>query len=308
LDFTYYESLTKDQIMAVPISGSTAFSRKVVNAGEIKNNGIEVQLDLIPVQTQNFSWDLGVTFTKSNSKVVSLNESSESITLNTLWGVSVEARPGEEFGTIYGKDYLRDNFGRKLITDEGVAQPGERIKLGSMNPDFYGGITNNFNYKNLSLRTLISYQKGGEIFSWGRGYRTAFGTDAMSLPGRETGIIEDGINENTGFVNDVPISSLISNFTNIWANEIRSDLVLDASRVKMQEIVLSYNFPMKYLNKTFIQGLNISAFGRDLFFIYNAAEEIDPEGGYSSGPTGATLEHASLPSTRTIGMNLKVNF
>ena len=308
VDFTYYESLTKDQIMAVPISGSTGFSSKVVNAGEIKNKGIEVQLDLAPVRSDNFNWDLGVTFTKSNSTVVSLNESLESITLNTLWGVSVEARPGEEFGTLYGKDFLRDNFGRKLITNAGFAQPGERIALGDMNPDFYGGITNNFRYKKLSLRTLISYQKGGEIFSWGRGYRTVFGTDANSLPGRDGNYIEDGINEHTGFANDVPIPGMIRNFNNIWANEVRSELILDASRVKMKEIVVSYDFPMKYLTRTFIQGLNISVFGRDLFFIYNAADEIDPEAGFSSGPTGATLEHASLPSTRTIGMNLKVNF
>lgn len=308
LDFTYYQSLTKDQIMAVPISGSTAYSSKVVNAGEISNKGIELQLDLVPVQTENFTWDLGLTYTSSNSVVESLNESLESITLNSLQSVSVEARPGEEFGTIYGLDFLRDNFGRKLITDQGFAQAGERIALGTMNPDFYGGIRNNFRYKSFSLRTLISYQQGGEFFSWGRGYRLFFGTDAKSLVGREDGIVEDGINEHTGFPNEVPIPAMMKQFTDIFANEVRSELIFDASNVKMKEIVFTYDFPVRILKNTPIQGLSLSAFGRDLFFIYNAAGDIDPDASYSSGPTGSTLEHASLPSTRSYGMNLKVNF
>ena len=135
-----------------------------------------------------------------------------------------------------------------------------------------------------------------------------FGTDARSLEGRETGIIEDGINEHTGFVNEQPIPAMISKFNNIFSNQISSDLIFDATNVKMKEIVLSYDFPRRYLEKTFIQDLSISAFGRDLFFIYNSAGDIDPDAGYSSGPTGSALEHNSLPSTRTYGMNLKINF
>ena len=76
----------------------------------------------------------------------------------------------------------------------------------------------------------------------------------------------------------------------------------------MKELVLTYDFPRKYLERTFIQGLSISGFGRDLFFFYNAGEDIDPDAGYSSGPTGSALEHNSLPSTRSYGMNLKINF
>lgn len=308
LDLTYYQTITKDQIMSVPISGATAYSSKIVNAGSIKGKGIEVQLSLVPIQTDSFTYDLNLTFTKSNSKVESLNEGLESIQLASERGVSVEARPGEEFGTLYGFDYKRDNFGRKLITDEGMAQVGDRIALGSINPDYFGGVSNNFTYKNISLRTLISYQQGGEFFSWGRGYRTVFGTDAKSLVGRETGIIEDGINENTGFPNDKPVSALLSQFTNLYANNILSEMVFDASNVKMKEIVLTYDFPSKILEKTPIENASISAFGRDLFFIYNPTGDIDPEAGNNSGPTGSALEHASLPSTRSFGMNLKINF
>lgn len=310
LDFTYYQTLTKDQIMAVPISNSTGYSRKVVNAGSIKSKGYEMQIDIVPVQTESFTWDLGLTWTKSNSVVESLNESIETIVLNTstLGEVSVEARPGEEFGSIYAYDYLRDNFGRMLITDEGFAQKGELINFGSMNPDYFGGITNNFRYKNFSLRTLVSYQVGGEFYSWGRGYRMIFGTDQRSLVGRETGIIETGINENTGFENQVVIPAMMKNYTNIFTNHVATDLMLDATNVKFKEIVLTYNFPRNIIENSFIQDLSISAIGRDLFYIYNAAGDIDPFSSYSSGPTGTALESSSLPSTRSYGLNVKINF
>ena len=308
LDLTYYETKTTDQIMAVPLSGATAYSSKVINAGEIENKGYEFQFNAIPFESENFQWDLGFNFTKSNSKVISLNEGLESITLNTLWSVSVEARPGEEFGSIYGNDFLRDNFGRKLITNDGSTQRGDRIKLGSINPDWYGGITSKIRYKNLSLNTLVSIQQGGEFYSYGRAYRMFFGTDERSLEGRETGIIESGINENTGLDNTVAMDPMLKQYSEIFVNEVATNQVLDASNVKLREVALTYDFPTSLLRNTFIQSASLSAIGRNLFFLYNAAGDIDPESSYSSGPAGTAFEHSSLPSTRSYGLNLKLNF
>ena len=307
-DFTYYRTNTTDQIMAVPISGTTAYSSKVINAGEIENKGIEAQLNLIPFESENFSWDLGFNFTKSNSKVVTLNQGLESISLGTLWTASVEARPGQEFGTIYGNDFLRDNFGRKIIGDDGLAKRGDRIALGNINPDWYGGFTNKIRFKNFTLSSLISAQVGGEYYSYGRGYRLFFGTDARSLAGRENGIVEEGINEHTGFANDSPTSAMLKQFTDIFSNEIATDIILDATNVKLREVALTFELPKKMLKNTFIQSATLSAVGRNLLFLYNAAEDIDPEATYSSGPTSTAFEHSSLPSTRSYGMNLKINF
>ena len=307
-DLTYYRTNTTDQIMAVPISGTTAYSSKVINAGEIENKGIEAQLNLIPFESENFSWDLGFNFTKSNSKVVTLNQGLESISLGTLWTASVEARPGQEFGTIYGNDFLRDNFGRKIIGDDGLAKRGDRIALGNINPDWYGGFTNKIRFKNFTLSSLISTQVGGEYYSYGRGYRLFFGTDARSLAGRENGIVEEGINEHTGFVNDSPTSAMLKQFTDIFSNQVATDIVLDATNVKLREVALTFELPKKMLRNTFIQSATISAVGRNLLFLYNAAGDIDPEATYNSGPTSTAFEHSSLPSTRSYGMNLKINF
>ncbi len=308
LDVTYYKTNTTDQIMAVPISGTTAYSSKVINAGEIENKGIEAQLNVIPFESENFSWDLGFNFTKSSSKVITLNEGLESISLGSLWTASVEARPGQEFGTIYGNDFLRDNFGRKIIGNDGLAKRGDRIALGNINPDWYGGFTNKIRYKNFSLSSLISVQAGGEYYSYGRGYRLFFGTDERSLTGRENGIIEEGINEFTGFQNEAPTSAMLKQFTDIFSNQVATDIILDATNVKLREVALSFELPKKMLKNTFVQSASLSAVGRNLLFLYNAAGDIDPEATYSSGPASTAFEHSSLPSTRSYGLNLKINF
>ena len=308
VDFTYYSATSVDQIMEIPISVSSGFSYKRINAGSIKNKGIELQVNTTPVLTNDFTWDLGLTFTKSHSTVESLNEGLTSITLNALRSVTVEARVGEEFGTLYGYDYKRDKLGRKLITDQGDTQRGEIVKLGTMNPDFYGGVTNNFSYKNFSLRTLISFQKGGNIYSYGRAYRKMFGTDISTLEGRENGIVEDGINENTGNPNTVAIPAMNKHYNDVNNNEIAVNDVLDATNIKFRELSLTYTLPSEVLKKSFFKGMSFSITGRDLFFIYNAAGDIDPESGYSGGTTGVALEHSSMPSTRSFGADLRLNF
>src|SRR5690606_35425505 len=160
----------------------------------------------------------------------------------------------------------------------------------------------------LSLNTLISIQQGGEFYCYGRAYRMMFGTDERSLVGRETGIIETGINENTGLENTVPTMAMLKQYSDILGNEIATDHILDASNVKLREVAITYDFPTHMLRNTFIQSASLSAIGRNLFFFYNAAGDIDPEASYNSGPVGTAFEHSSLPSTRSYGLNLKLNF
>jgi len=310
MDVTYYETLTTDQIMGVPISGTSGYSSKVVNAGSIKNTGIEASLNLIPVETTNFRWDMGINYTQSTSVVESLNEGLESIILgyNSNAGVTVEARPGEDFGSLYGVDFKRDNFDRILVSDYGTISKGEVKNFGSVTPDFYGGLTNNFKYKNISLRTTIAGQYGGVFYSYGRGYRMFFGTDQRSLEGRVGGIVIDGINENTGAPNTVAIPALNKQFLEIFSNQIVTNMMLDATNVRMKEIVLTYNFPKRMIQNSPIQGLSVSAIGTNLFFIYNPAGDIDPEAGYGGGTSGTAVELGSLPSTRSYGLNFNINF
>jgi len=108
--------------------------------------------------------------------------------------------------------------------------------------------------------------------------------------------------------NDIPVDPLARNFNVIYFEKIVSDYVLDATNVRLRELSIGYSLPGKWLNKTKISRVNISLVGRNLFFFYNAAIDIDPESGYSAGSYGNAFEMNAMPATRSYGFNLTLNF
>lgn len=328
LDVTYYRNRSENQIMDVPLPPSSGYSSKRMNAAELKNTGLEIQLDAAPVRTGDFSWTITGTWAKNKSLVVKLTGSLESIILDDAWHTTIQARPGEEYGGIYTTDFKRDAFGHKLVDDNGYVMKGDYKKVGNINPDWMAGLANNFTYKDLTLSFLIDMRKGGEIYSMGKAYRGLFGTSLESLEGRdewyathdpaygystplpgveEKGYVEDGINQTTGRQNAIPVDP-IYRWYNIWSKEIGVENVMDATNIRLREISLSYAVPKRALAKLPLTDIRVSLYARNLFFLYNAMNDIDPESGYSSGNTGGGLEHCSIPTTRSIGFNLKVNF
>jgi hypothetical protein len=299
-----------------------------MNAAQLKNTGWEVQLDVAAIRSDNFNWNISATWSKNNSEVVKLTNNLESIVLDEVWYASIQARPGEEFGGIYTTDFKRSKDGKVLVDNEGYVMKGDYKKMGNINPDWIGGISNNLSYKNINLSFLIDMRKGGEVYSVGKAYRALFGTSAESVEGRDRwyathdpetmyttplpgvtpeGYVENGINETTGKPNTVPVDP-IYRWYNIWSKEIGAEWMRDATNVRLREVSLGYNLPKKLLSDTPFTFVQLSLVGRNLFFFYNAMNDVDPESGYSSGNTGGGFEHSAIPSTRSIGFNLKVNF
>ena len=328
LDLTYYNNNSDNQIMNIPLPHSSGFSSVRANAAQLKNKGYEVQADVKVIKDTPITWDITATWSKNISKVVSLYGDLESIILEDSWIATIQARPGEEYGAIYAWDYKRDSYGRKLIDNEGFSQKGEYKKMGSINPDWIGGISNRVSYKNFSLSFLIDIRKGGNVASMGKAYRALFGTSAETLEGRQEwysthdpdylysvplagvepqGFVESGINETTGQPNTVPVDP-IYRWYNIWAKEIGTEWMLDATNVRLREMVFSYAMPKTLLNKTPFTDIRISLVGRNLFFLYNAMNDIDPESGYNSGNTGGGFEHNAIPTTRSMGFNINIGF
>ena len=166
VDFAYYNSLSENQIMDVKLAPSSGFDNIKQNAGAIRNHGFEALITATPVTGQKgFAWDLSLNVSKNYSMVESLAEGEDRKVLATAINgmVLVEVRPGEPFGSIYGRDYARDESGNKLINDEGKAIPGDIVNLGDINPDLIGGLANHFSYKGLVLSFLIDFQLGGRI-------------------------------------------------------------------------------------------------------------------------------------------------
>jgi len=329
LDFTYYRSLSDNQIINAPLPTSTGYWGKLQNAGKIRNVGYELQMSGSPIQSKTgFNWDVTLTWSKNKSMVIELYQGVNKIILDTQWHGNIEARPGEEFGGIYTIDYKRDNFGRKLIDESGFAQAGEYKKMGSINPDWMAGLNNKFSYRNFSLNFLVDFHIGGDVYSQGKAYKALFGTSVETLEGREEwlsthdpatsyqnelpgvkpgGFIEEGIKEKNGQVNDIPIQPFFR-WYNLYSKQIGTEWIQDATNIRLRELVLGYNLPRKWLSKVMVKDINLSMVGRNLFFFYRAMDHVDPESGYSSGNTGGGFEHSALPSLRSIGFNLRVNF
>ncbi len=178
-DVTYYDTRTVNQIIPVTTSTATGFSSRYVNAGELQNAGWEISAFATILESQDFSWKMDVNWTKNNSKVLSLNGENTNLELASLQGgVSLNAAVGQPYGTIRGRDYIRDEAtGMPTIDESGrymVSTEANKI-IGDINPDWYGGINNALKYKNFTLSFLIDIQKGGDVFSLDRWYGDATG-------------------------------------------------------------------------------------------------------------------------------------
>ncbi len=329
LNFTYYQNISRNQIMSVPLSHSTGFTSKRFNAGSIKSTGYEFTLGGTPVHTESgFDLHLSFNFSHSTSIVQSLHPSLDKLELAHLWSASIQARPGEEYGDIYGYAYKKDKFGRKLINDQGYAQKGEYTNLGNINPDFLAGFSGRMSWKSLSLSFLVDIQKGGKFFSWGKAMKSLFGNTAETLEGRaewyathdETtmyqtplpgvkadGYYEKGVLEKNGQPNDIPIQP-IWRWYNIYAQDIAEEWIVDGTNVRMREMVLAYTFPGKMLKSTPLAYLSLSLSGRNLFFFYRVSRHVDPESGYNPGNVGNGFENHALPTTRSLAFNIKIGF
>lgn len=313
-DFTYYYSVSDNQIMNVDLTPSTGYGTKKMNAGKLQNTGYEVQLNAKPLESKNgLNWDLILTWSKNKSEVEELYGDMEFLPLAEEFHMMIQARPGEAYGMIYTTDYKRDAFGNKLIDKDGFAQAGEWKAMGNINPDWIGGINNRISYKDLSLNFLIDVQMGGDVYSWGKAYMGLFGTSVETLEGREEwnagtgGFVEDGVSESNGQPNTVAIDPTMR-WYNIYNRQIGTEWIQDATNVRLRELVLAYKLPSKWIAKLPVENVNFSLVGRNLFFLYRAMDHFDPETGFSSGNTGNGIEHLSLPSTTSYGVNLKINF
>ena len=331
VDFAYYNSVSENQIMDVKLAPSSGFDDIKQNAGSIRNHGFEALISAVPITNgRGFNWDLSLNFSKNYNTVESLAEGeTRKVLARAINGmVLIEVRPGEPFGSIYGRDYLRDENGNKLIDDDGRALPGDIVNLGDINPDLIGGLSNHFTYKGLVLSFLIDFQLGGEFYSHSLLYRDLMGTSVESLKGRyewystheglfhsqpisgmiPKGYVEDGLIASTGQQNDIPLQPMMRNLNVIWFDRIVSDYILDATNVRLREVVLGYNLPRSILERTPFTGLNLSLVGRNLFLFYNAAKHVDPESGYNASSIGNAVEATALPATRSYGFSVTVNF
>lgn len=187
IDFSWYQTDSKDQILQLATSAASGFTSQVRNAGHIRNRGVELQLTGTPIKTSDFSWDVNVNYGLNRSKVIKLDDAGL-ITSYQLYsaGVQVLAKVGEPYGSLYGTSYVRDDAGNIVVDENGLPKVSSTNKrLGKFSPNWLGGIGNTFTYKNFSLSFLIDASFGGKIFSNTNKTGKYTGVLKNTLPGRD---------------------------------------------------------------------------------------------------------------------------
>ncbi|TDH26862.1 SusC/RagA family TonB-linked outer membrane protein [Segetibacter sp. 3557_3] len=318
-DLTWYTANTVDQIIPVSVSTATGYTSKVVNAGTVRNRGIELSLFATPLKTENFSWNTTINFTRNRNKVIELYEESTNLEIaNMQGGISINATKGQPYGTIQGKTWERHANGEKLVGANGyyVQTATTTNVIGNVNPDWIGGMYNTFKYKNLSLGFLVDVRRGGDVFSLDMYYGLATGiypetvqNNDLGNPSRNPvsaggGIIVQGVTAD-----GKPNTKRVENDYGIYgyARNPAAAFVYDASYVKLRELNLTYSLPTKAFGKLPFKGVDLSLIGRNLWIIHKNLPYADPEENLTSGNVQG-YQSGAYPTTRSIGLNLRVRF
>jgi hypothetical protein len=212
---------------------------------------------------------------------------------------------------MYGRGYLRSSDGQ-IVYDNGSPILDTKIKkIGNYNPDWMLGLSTNLRYKNLSLNALFDVRQGGKIYSTTNSIGMESGILAVSLPGRELGIIGEGVVKNTDGTYS-PNTTKITEEAWYYYNAFRRDNVeantFDASYVKLREVSISYNFSKKITQAARLQNMSLSLVGNNLA-LWTKVPDIDPD---TQAINGGTLlpgfEVLQLPSSKSYGVKLNVSF
>ncbi|QKX06666.1 SusC/RagA family TonB-linked outer membrane protein [Aquimarina sp. TRL1] len=312
-DVAYYKNNTTNDIVFVSTSVFSGYDRAIANIGEIENKGIEFLVSGTPVKTNNFLWKTAVNGAHNKGIVLATNEVDGEISLGQPRSQNVEIKQvvGQPQGVIVGVSYERDEQGAIIydIDSDGVplAREGERKILGEGVPPLTLGWSNTINYKDFSLSFLIDGKFGGQIFSGTNTVTYTNGLHKATLEGRENGLSVSGIDGATGapFTRTVSPEFLGRYYSRV--GRIAEQFVEDADFIKFRQVSLSYSLPNRYLEKTFINKVNVSFIASNLFYLMRNVDNIDPEAAYNVG-NAQGLEYFGVPSTRSYGMSLQVTF
>ncbi len=328
IDFSYYDINTRNQILpSVPISITSGYSNRVVNAGQIRNYGYELMLTGRPVDGKDFKWDVIVNWSANRSKVVKFDGEITDYQMASRHGITIRAQVGNRMGDMYSIGFKKVDdpssqyYGQQIFNSEGrFVGTNDIVKVGNYNPDWLAGIRNTFTYKNLSLSFLFDARYGGQLFSetWvvgleaGQLIETLEGrADGYDLSKAGNGVIGKGVIQNpdgTYRVNDVKLTAREYHQSRTGNRDIEEGGVFDADFIKLRELRLGYSFSPKILSRIRVKGLNLSVVGRNLA-VWSDVPHIDPE---TSSLAGGTIipgvESVGMPTTRSWGFNLGFNF
>ncbi|MEP5615097.1 MAG: TonB-dependent receptor, partial [Flavobacteriaceae bacterium] len=319
-DLSYYNAVTKDQIISLPIGISSGFTQQVVNGGKVRSKGIEIIAGITPISNEDFSWNSTFNFSRNRATVEDLPQEAGRLTLafsriydSQNQTVFLQVEEGGRIGDLYGTGYLKNDNGDFILTDEGRYIPDNNLqKLGNNNPDFMLGFNNQFQYKNWDLGFLLDWRQGGIIISRTRALGNVGGQLAETAFRPEEGIVPDGVVnvgtvENPVFEQNTLAVSAESYYRQFFDRNHEENNVYDASFLKLRQVSIGYTFKSFQLFQN-DASLRLSLIGRNLFAI-TENPHFDPEQFAVQGNSFVGgVEDLSYATSRSIGFKAGFNF
>jgi TonB-linked SusC/RagA family outer membrane protein len=335
LDFTFYNSVSKDQIIQVNVSSTTGYVQAAINSGQMRNRGVELVLRGTPIQSRDFSWDVSLNFSANRNKVLSIREGLTEINYASEYGyanstVTMKLVPGMAYGNLYGRAYQRyyptaseeipgvlDKNRAVVIGANGfpVISSAQKL-LGNTQPKWLAGLNNTLRYKNFSLTALFDARVGQKRYNQMGNFFSAFGIakytenrndvkvfDGVLADGsRNTkavwlgqGVGPDGVNYGNGFYRNV----------HRGASE---NFIEDASWVRLRSVGLAYSLPAALLKGSFVKNARLSVTGNNLV-VWTGYSGYDPEAStMSSGSNVDGFSGFTYPALRSVLFTVNVGF
>ncbi|WP_035805912.1 SusC/RagA family TonB-linked outer membrane protein [Lunatimonas lonarensis] len=319
MDVTYYNKVTRDQILGAQVSDASGYLRQLINVGESSNRGVEMLLTAIPVQTSNFMWETSINASWNVTKTLKLGltEGDSVITVGTaIYGGELRQVVGKPMGQIYGFGYRRDPQGN-IVYDANNGRPLRttlQIPFGSAIPIWVGGFMNTFHYKNLSLSTLIDFKLGHKMLSGTNFNAWRHGLHKGTLVGREEGyVIGQGVKnvgtaENPSYVPNDVRTEVQTFYETVRSANMIEEFIYNAGFWNLRQVTIGYNLTPILPSNFFIKSLRANLVGNNVLVLKKWVPNIHPEEFGFTSDNLIGLEAHGLPVTRSIGFNLNFKF
>lgn len=314
LDLSWYKSNSLNQLFAVALPVGSGASNLFTNGGDVQNSGIEAILRLNPIRTNDFDWDITFNFASNNSEVIAINDERPSLNISGDFLRSYRIEQGMPFGSTYSRGFERDAQGRVIIGANGLplVTPGLNVLVADYNPDWLAGFGNTFTWKNLSASFLIDIRQGGSSTSLTNAILFADGLTEETLPGRDGTLVfgDNFFGDETAVLEDGSPNNIQISAEDFWRNfggrnaPVGEAFAFDASNARLREFTLGYYLPLNGM----LSGFKFSLVGRNLFFLWNEAGNIDPEVIVGTSKAAEGFESFGPPTSRSFGVNIRFDF
>jgi TonB-linked SusC/RagA family outer membrane protein len=310
IDLGVYNKNTVDEIVDIDVSSASGFGKSKVNIGKLNNKGFESMFTFIPVENANLRWESNLNLTYNKSEVIDLGgqtviQVGRGSINNTGW---IAQEVGKPMGSLQGRGYARNENGEIIFAADGRFTSDNLVKtFGSANPKWIGGWSNTLQYKNLILTAMIDGKFGHKLISTTNYNLFRHGLSKASLPGREDGVIGKGVTSDGVTPNDVACEAEIYYMTVGSIASFVEEFVYDASFIKFRQVALRYDIS-KYLSRTPVKSIIVSAICNNVFTLLKHTPNIDPESSGVVSDNTYGLEQNTLPLTRGISFSLDVKF